>query len=142
VILTHTISLIELLWTGCCTIGLFFNCKALARAAGDLLAVKIRRINSIREYAAITTMSMFIAMVIVQVVFVIDGALAMSIPSPNNHVQPLSYVITSSFILCSFILSLLAYVQDKRRNNIIEMIKQAEDLENKGETSGRRGYDK
>lgn len=125
-ILTHTISLVEIIWTFICTLGLFFNFRVLMRASGDLQFVKTQKINSIREYAALTTMSMFVALVVVQLVFVIDGCLAMTLPSPGGKPQPLSYIITASFVLCSCILALLGFIQDTRRRYIITMIEENE----------------
>lgn len=125
-IITHTVSLVEVIWTLVSLFGLYFNMHVLIRAAGDFLSVKVRRINSIREYAATTTLQLFITLVIVQLMFVVDGILAMTVPSPNNRVQPLSYVITASFVIVSFVLALLGFMQDRRRHNIVHMIRDVE----------------
>jgi len=125
-IVTHTISVVEIIWTVVSGIGLYFNLHVFWRAAGDFLTVKIRKINSIREYAAVTTLQLFTALVIIQLMFVVDGGLAMTVPSPNNKVQPLTYIITASFILVSALMALVGFMQDRRRANIIHMIKEVE----------------
>lgn len=90
------------------------------------MLVKIRRINSIREYAAITTLTLFLALVMVQIMFVVVGLLAMTVPSPNGRVQPLSYIITAAFVIVSATFGAVGYVQDRRRQHIVKMIQEIE----------------
>lgn len=129
--ITHTVSVVELLWTTFCLVGLVFNARQLRRAVVDVSDLRRLRINSIREYAAITTVLMFLTWTITQFMFVLVGAIAMTSVSPNNKVTPTSYVITVAFILISALFALAGYVIDIRRSKLIEKILEIEDMEDK-----------
>lgn len=122
-IITHTVSLLEIVWTLISVCGLYYNARVFSRALGDWMLVRINEINGIIDYSAATTLSLFTALLVVQIMFVLDGVLAMCISSPNNHVQGLSYIITSSFVLVSVIMAGTGYIQDKRRQALAAKIR-------------------
>jgi 4-hydroxybenzoate polyprenyltransferase len=104
-VITHTISITELVWTLFALTGLVFNGSQLVQAVRDYVFVKKNKINSIREYAATTTFLMFASWTLVQFVFVVIGFLAMLVESPNNVVSPVSYVLTMAFVVVSALLA-------------------------------------
>lgn len=124
---TNTISIPELLWTIGTSIGLFFNLRQLTRAVVDFREVRRRRINSIREYAASTTLYMFGSWTFIQVVFVLVGIAAMTIPSPQSLVSSVQYAILIGFVGISFFLAISGYIVDNRRAVLINMIAQMEE---------------
>src|ERR1051326_4501774 len=71
--LTSTISILEVAWTAVCLPGLYYAFRLFVRALGDLGILRRSRINSIREYAAITTIILFGSHALVQFVFVQIG---------------------------------------------------------------------
>lgn len=125
-LVTHTISIVELLWTLFTFVGLIFNAKQLRSAVGDFIELRRRRINSIREYAATTTVYMFTTWTLVQGMMVGVGVLAMTVPSPGARVQPTSYAISAAFIGVSAMLGIGGYVMDKRRSALIDKINDLE----------------
>lgn len=138
---THTISIVELIWTTFTFVGLIFNTRQLLRAVGDFVELRRRRINSIREYAATTTVFMFTTWVLVQLMMVMVGTLAMTQPSASPaHISPTSYGITTGFVLISAILGLGGYIMDKRRVSLVAKINSLEEgfaHEPESDTAGR-----
>lgn len=126
--LTHTISLIEVLWTLFTAIGLYYNSKILLRSVGDYQAVKLAKQNHMREYSARLTVWTYGTWTFVQFVFVITGAIAMTVPAPTPNGQPatITYVITAAFIMCSFLLAMSSYIVESGREKLIAMIEKGE----------------
>lgn len=120
--LTHTISLVELIWTFGCLPGLFFNTRVFRRAVGDLATLRVRRINSIREFSAITSMTLFGYLALVQYMFVFIGLIAMLAPNPHDRTSTTGYAITVTFLLVSVMSSGIAFLIDKRRRALIALI--------------------
>lgn len=66
----------------------------------------------------------------IQMVFIIVGTVALMLPSPENNIQPLTWVITALFVFSSFIFSLGAYVLNARKERLFKMIRdQKEEVE-------------
>lgn len=120
-------SLTELIWTLGCAPGLYYNMRIALSAAIDLTAIRIRRINSLREYAASTSLTLFCYLALIQVMFVLVGGLAMIAPNHSNEPSPMSYVITAVFLLISLMSSAIAFIVNKRRRNLLEMIRAIEE---------------
>lgn len=127
--ITHTISIPELLWTVWCAIGLVFLVVLLFKSLTDWIWVITNRINGIREYAAINSVIVFSSMALTQFVFVLIGIIAMLEPSPNQKVQTLSYVIGSLFSLASASKTIFAIILVIRKKRLLEKIE--EDSENR-----------
>jgi hypothetical protein len=106
---------------------MLFNGRQLRRAVGDFVELRRRRINSIREYAATTTVFMFATWTLVQMMFVLVGLVAMTVPSPNRRVAPTSYVLTGAFVMTSFFLAVGGYIIDQRRKALIAKINSMEE---------------
>lgn len=126
--LTRTISVLEVVWTGFCIPGLYYAIRLFSRATGDLVILRKRRINSIREYAAITTIIMFSCMTLVQFMFVVIGGIAMTIPKHETHATTKSeWVVTTGFILVSFSLDIMLFLTERRRQQLLTKIQEIEE---------------
>lgn len=128
--LTNHITIPEVIWTVLCGIGLYFNASHFRQAVGDYVWVRHRRINSIREYAAITTMLMFGSWTLVQLAFVLLGGVAMLIPQ-QRVVGTGQLAFSVSFILVSAFLAIMSYILNARRKKLIEKIADLEDFSDK-----------
>lgn len=126
--ITHTISVTELIWTLFCTVGLFYNLRIFVRAVHDLSFVRSRKINSIREYSARLTVIAYLTWVTVQGGFVFVGLSAMTIPPPphTSATSPLQILITGVFLLLSFILALGSYFNETGRQKLVNMLRELE----------------
>lgn len=124
--ITSTVSYSEIIWTVASIIGLLFNGRQLRRAVGDLSYVKRRRINSIREYSAMTTTFMFFSWTFVQAIFVALGIIAL-VSHNSTKPSPSQYGLTMGFIAVSIFLALAGFIIDTRRRELIEKIRSIED---------------
>lgn len=124
--LSHTIGAEEIIWTIFCSLALAYNLKITRTAAADLVALKMRRINSIREYAARTTLVAFGLWSMVQLLFVLIGIVSLIRPE-RNAADPLTYSIMVGFILVSFILAVGTFLVERLRQRLIEMIAEIEE---------------
>lgn len=120
-ILTHTISVVELIWMIGCLPGLFYNGRILRRAAGDLAVLRVRRINSIREFSAITTITLFAYLTVVQALFVMIGGIALITPQADK-ITTTGYTITVVFLIVSLMSGMIGWLIDKRRRSLIRII--------------------
>lgn len=122
-ILTHTISLPELLWTVWCTAGLIFLLKLTRDAVRDWQWVIHSNHNGVREYAAINSVIVFCSMTLTQLVFVIIGLIAMmQVPAVQDQVSPLTYVIAGLFMLASASKTVFAIILVVRKENLVGKI--------------------
>lgn len=120
--LTHTISIVELIWTFGCLPGLYYNGRIFRRAVGDLVVLRVRRINSIREYSATTSLILFGYLTLIQAMFVTIGVIALTAPNPSSRVPATGYAITASFLILSVLSSGIAFAVDRRRRLLISII--------------------
>lgn len=127
--ITHTISLPELVWTITTAFGTIFCARITNRAIIDLISLRIRRINSIREYAAITTLWCFVTWTLVEFSFCMAGVNAMTVPNPDSKIHPPAqqYITLGIFEFMSFLLAWAAFTIDRRR---IFLVRKLEELEN------------
>jgi hypothetical protein len=132
-LITHTVSVPELLWTLFCLIGLIYSTKLFRRAVGNLSFLKDGGINYSREYSATTTIWIFGGMMFSQFIYVVIGVAAMLLPSPNEVVHPFTFVVTIAFICSSAIMSVIAYVIEARKEQLIQMLTELEMAKEKGE---------
>lgn len=118
--LTHTITILELVWTLSALFGLVFTVKLLVRSVGDyywLLDSNANGEREVRKNVGITSMIIFGGGVFTQFIYFIIGILAMT--QPNLHLTTVR-VISSLFFICGSIVgSILAGVIYKRRTSII-----------------------
>ena len=125
--LTGTVSVIEVIWTLFCVIGLIYSLKLMGRSATDLFAIRIKKINSIREYAAITTVILFVTLTLVQFLFVLIGVVAM-LAEQSTSGSRTGYVVAALFIFVSFMLDVSLYTVEKRRSALVKKIAEIEDM--------------
>jgi uncharacterized oligopeptide transporter (OPT) family protein len=112
--LTNRVALIEVIWTVGCLPGLYFNIHIARRAIEDLAILRRQKINSIREYSAVTSVVLFAYLATIQFAFVLVGILAMvSLNSPRSGTA--SFATTGIFLLLSFLSSGIGFIVDKRR---------------------------
>lgn len=123
--ITNTISWPELLWTVTAGIGLAFNTVTTFRASIDLLTLRVKKINSIREYAAITTLLAYGSWTFIQFVFVVIGLNAMSKPTPGNAEKQIFALVC--FLTISIFLALLAIIIEQRRTILVRKIRDIEE---------------
>lgn len=122
--ITHTISLTELIWTFFSFIAFVYNFRITRRSLQDLDYVRVRKINSIREYSARLTVVTYTSWTVVQGVFVLMGAIAMTIaPTTNRAVTPFQIVLTSGFLAVSILLAVIAYVNERGRIALLRKIR-------------------
>jgi uncharacterized membrane protein HdeD (DUF308 family) len=121
-IISHTVSVPELLWTLFCLVGLIYSTKLFRRAVGNLSFLRDGGVNHTRSYSATTTIWTFSGMMFSQFVYVLIGIIAMLLPASNNVVQPLTFVITISFVCSSAIMSIIAYIIEARKEQLIQML--------------------
>lgn len=124
--LTKTVSAVEVIWTACCLVGLYFAWKLLARAGGDLVMLRRRKINSTREFAALTTLFLFACIMIVQFLFVMVGVISMML---TNHPGTTAgqTMIATSFLLVSAMMDVMLFITEKRREELLRKLKEQEE---------------
>lgn len=125
--ITHTISVVEVLWTSVCAFGLFYAVQLLLRAMNDVRWLIVHDMNGLRRHAAISSVLIYMGMTMTQLGYVIIGIIAMILPSPNNKVQPLTYVITAVFITMSVFKTLISFALNRRRDELVKMVKEREE---------------
>lgn len=128
---THTISWVELAWTLFTALGCVFAGKLLFRATEDLYYIRGREINGYREFAAVTTIRLFIFLTLIQFIYTVIGIAAMTQPPPYNpgqHPPTLNVVIGSVFVVTSFFFDIMAYITNVRKRRLVGMLqKELED---------------
>lgn len=129
--ITHTISLPEMLWTAVTFFGLTYQISTLREALKDVQFLRNAGINSIREFAANTSLLSETLRTFVVFSFVLVGVIAMTLPAPTNgQGQPptFGYVLTAVFILDAALISLGSMLDKYRRKRLIEMMQELEDF--------------
>lgn len=125
--ITHTISVVELLWTIIALIGLYLCGRLLILSLSDVQWLKENELNGLRQHAAISSVFIYLTMSMTQFSFMLIGIIAMILPSPNNHVQPFTYVITGVFISMSVFKSIMALLINHRRDELRLMLMKERD---------------
>lgn len=124
--MTNTISWPEVIWTLAAGVGLVFNMITFFRSLVDLLTLKIRKINSIREYSALTTLMAYGTWAFVQFIFVLIGVDAMTRePRPGGVKRQIFSLVC--FLTVSVLLSCTAFIIERRRQALISKIKELEE---------------
>lgn len=122
-VITRTISAPEILWTLVSLFAAIYVFRLFWRAWANLKFLRKMGWNSIREYAATTSMIVFGALCIVPCMNTLAGVLAMAIPSASlNKVHPITFMITGIFITKSILVACFAYWIDRRQVRLIREI--------------------
>lgn len=124
--LTHNISVIEVVWTAGCAPGLYYNTRIARRAAGDLATLRIKKINSIREFSAVTSLALFAYLALSQFMFVLIGVLSMLAPNAKSGQSGAQFAVAGVFLLVSVTSSGIGFIVDKRRRALRRMIEALE----------------
>ena len=124
--ITPTISTIEVIYTLFALIGFIFCSRTLGRALGDLFVLRYSKINSVREYSAITTVIAKGTWCGIQLGLVVIGIIAMT--KSNSNGPWTSLILDIIFVCFSGVCSLGAFTVDKRRRELIDMIRETEIL--------------
>lgn len=129
--LTNTISLPEVIWTVFTGFGLFLNIRLLKMAKDNLKSLRQLGINSLREFAAVTSLISESLRVLVQFIFFMVGAVAMMIPA-STSTNPPAFQWVLSFALCvtAVILVIASWVDKQRRESLVYKILKLEDMGN------------
>lgn len=121
----NTIEDIEILWTLISAIGLGFSLWNLSEAKKDKVAIARANIGNGRSNIARTVLKAEIARVIKQLIFLIIGILAMTLPStPDQLDQPPKMVIIGivlrwGLIIASALTSYQAYLAYRLRSDLL-----------------------
>jgi hypothetical protein len=126
-LLTSTVSWPELIWTVAAAVGLVFNSISLIRAAADLIVLRIKKINSIREYAAMTTMCAYASWTLTQLIFVLIGVHAMSRPPVSAESSRQLFPLIC-FLFISAILAGTSIFIERRRVRLLMKIREIENV--------------
>lgn len=126
---THTVSIPEIVWSFIAFLGVLFNGRITWRALQDLLSLRARRINHIREYAAITTVVLFLDATIVQVGFLAVGVVQMTTPGThvNGGIPPQQYVTAGIIVAMELLLAAGAAIVERRRVKLVKKIRDIEE---------------
>lgn len=128
--ITHTITVLELVWTIVATVGLLFNTLLVWRAFGDrnwLIYYKANGDHDLRTYVALTSILIFAGGVSTQFSYFTIGCVALTQPSPGGHVHVPQIVSSIIFIAASIVGTVLAGLIYSRRMKVIRLV--AEKLE-------------
>jgi len=125
--LTHTINVVEVVWTSFCALGLYFNVRLFWRATIDLATLRQLRINHIREHAAVTHVLSFAGMTFVQFALLVVGLYTLT-ATDQARTNRSGYAIAAILILVNFVLVLLGWIQESRRRRLIQMIADIEEM--------------
>lgn len=123
-IVTHTVSVPEILWTTFTLAGLILSALLLRRAVIDLFFIRAEGLNHYREFSANTTILTFMMLALIQLCYVVSGVIAMLVPTPDDSVTPTTYGLTAVFLFSSAAFDLLALMINRRKGDLIEMIKE------------------
>lgn len=129
---TDTISVPELIWTLVTGIGLCFNLSLFREAGRDLVALRKAKINSLREYAAISNVISEALRTFVQAVFFSLGVYAMTYPNVVNGYHPpiprFAWILTGLFIGTSVVMAGASILDRVRRRRLLQLIFEYEDF--------------
>lgn len=123
--LTHTVTLLEFIWTVTASIGLFFMSRLMVKSYHD----RSWLINShsangdrhLRQMTATTSIMIFGTMTITQFSYLIVGVVAMTQPNRSSHHVSNAQIINSAvFIASSVSCVILASVIYIRRNVVVK----------------------
>jgi hypothetical protein len=129
--LTHTISLVEVIWTLLSAIGCFYITKVFFRAVGDWVNLKLNRINSIREFSARVVVLTYGLYAFVELGFIVAGIIAMTqpVPMPYNAVSPFGLALTAIFLIIDFSLTACAFFIERWRQHLLGKISEIDDID-------------
>jgi hypothetical protein len=127
VTLTHTVSLIEVIWSAVCLIALYFNLRLLRRAVTLVYYLRVERINGIRAYAAVTTSLLFAWFAFIPCTNLLIGINAMLQESPGGRVTTTTYVVATMFMAEAFFSMMFGWIIYVRYANLTKRIREDED---------------
>lgn len=120
--LTHTISLLEVLWTIAITIGIFFAYRSRNKVKGDLVSLKHRKdyiVNGPREILAEIRIRTENVKVGTLCGFFLIGINAMRYPPPAGHnANNFASVLTATVFICAAVAMIIdthMYLRDRDR---------------------------
>lgn len=121
--LTHTISILEVLWTIPCLIALFYFQSLFRRAMNDMRWLRNEHINGNRRDAARIPIVVFGMLTTIWTLFTMLGVFAMIIPPANRaSTSPLAYVTAFAFISASVSAAIGAKYVESLRSGIVKRI--------------------
>lgn len=121
--ITNTISPLELAWTIVALLGLGLQVALCHRTTVDLIIA--RRYNGrkkFREYAAFTSVLIFVGGLITQISYVTIGIVAMTQRSVHQHLTAANYINAGTIMTGSIIATIFAGIIYIRRVRIVEML--------------------
>lgn len=126
--ITDTISILELVWTLSCGGGAYFALRLVRRSVRNIRNLRARKINSVRQFAAHITLYTYLLIAFVQVAFVFAGIAAMMLApaNPSKPVSGLAVIVTVTFMLTSFVLSIGSYVIESKRRKLLQLVEKLE----------------
>lgn len=121
--ITGTFTVIELLWIISTGLSTIFMCGLVFRSIDDLRFLHRAKVNSLREYAAKTSILTYMGGLTTQFLLFLVGILAAFTKNSEQHTN---YVAQSILVLMSMIGTVIAVFIYERRVKIIDMIEEHE----------------
>lgn len=121
--ITHTISVLELLWTASALFGLLFTGMLLLRTLGDrrwLYETNANGDRDLRRTVAMTSILIFAGGVCTQMSYLAVGVLAMT--QENGHLNKIGIAVSSIFLGSSIVGAIMAGVIYTRRTEVVRRI--------------------
>jgi prolipoprotein diacylglyceryltransferase len=123
--ITHTITVLELVWTIVAVCGLIFNGLLMLRALQDhdwLIHSSVNGDHDLRTYVALTSIFIFSGGFLTQLGYVVVGVIAMNFPSSGVHPHTPQIVTACIFIAGSLIGTTLAAIIYIRRTKVVKIV--------------------
>lgn len=124
--ITHTITLLELIWTVNALIGFFFMLRLLWRAIQDReWLIESKSINGdrrLRKYVSVTSILIYLGGAVTQFSYSAIGFVAMTQANLHAQVTAAQILTSAIFIGSSIVGSVLAYHIFKRREYVVKTI--------------------
>lgn len=129
---TSTISVPEIIWTTASAIGVAVNYTLLRQASMNLGLLRQQGINSLREFAAISSLISEILRTLIQFILFTIGVANLFIPALNvNRAPTTQWVNATAFIIVTFMLVGASMVDKWRRDVLVNKILRLEDMSNR-----------
>lgn len=123
--ITHTISVLEVVWTASALFGLLFTAMLLLRTLGDrrwLYETNANGDRDLRRTVAMTSVLIFAGGVCTQLSYLVVGLLAMT--QGNGHPNKTQIAVSVIFVGSSIIGAIMAGVIYVRRTEVVKQIVQ------------------
>lgn len=123
--ITHTITIFELIWTVVALCGLGFMLGVLHRAYKDrewIIKEHANGYHELRKSVSVTSILIFLGGCITQLSYVLVGIIAMTQPSPGGRIHVTSIINSIIFVIASITGTVFAGAIYVRRVRVVQEI--------------------